>query len=229
MVVPLASGKSSCETGLVPLAFEVRLRHAVSGPTPNGSGSTISDRFSIVATTVEWDSNGTVVFLLDNNPVAAFSAASVLQVSRSAEVTVATVEPSPQATRSTASEEPATVEKVTTQTNAGKQSVPGRHGETWSYEEDQELLEVFSQGLTLPEMAELMQRSSRSIELRIEKLLRRPSSADLFDDDLSDVNAESGLLDDSYDGGWEEMVQHGHKLAAYMLRNRPQPKPTSFD
>ena len=229
MVEPLASGKSSCETARVPLVFDVRLRHAVSGPSPDGSGSTISDRFSIVATTVEWDSNGTVVFLLDNNPVAAFTAASVLQVSRSADVTVAVGEPSPKAARSTASEEPTTVEKATTQTNTGKKSVPSRHGETWSYEEDQELLEVFSQGLTLPEMAELMQRSSRSIELRIEKLLRKPSDADLFDDDLSDVNPESGLLDDSYDGGWEEMVQHGHKLAAYMLRNRPQPKPTTFD
>ena len=211
----------------MPLTFEVRLRHAVSGPSRDGSSSTISDRFSIVATTVEWDSNGTVVFLLDNNPVAAFSAASVLQVSQSAEALAATVAPSPPSGQSTASEEPHTVDPETTQTNTEKPKVPGRHGESWSFEEDETLLEAYLEGRTLPELAELMQRSSHSVERRIQKLSREPTGEDLFDEDSADHNGESGLLDDTYDGGWEEMVAHGHKLAAYMLRARARSK--SFD
>ena len=210
MLVPLASGKSSCETEVVPLTFEVRLRHAVSGPSPDGSSSTISDRFSIVATTVEWDSNGTVVFLLDNDPVAAFSAASVLQVSQNAEALAAKVAP-----------------ETTTQTKTEKQKVPGRHGESWSFEEDETLLEAYLEGWTLPELAELMQRSSHSVERRIQKLSHEPTGEDIFDEDSSDLNGESGLLDDTYDGGWDEMVAHGHKLAAYMLRDRAKSK--SFD
>jgi len=228
MLVPLASGRSSCETEIVPLTFEVRLRHAVSGPSPDGSSSTISDRFSIVATTVEWDSNGTVVFLLGNNPVAAFSAASVLQVSQNAEALAATVAPSPPSSQSAAREEPPKVEpETTTQTKTEKQKVPGRHGKSWSFEEDETLLEAYLEGWTLPELAELMQRSSHSVERRIQKLSHEPTGEDLFDEDSTDLNGESGLLDDTYDGGWDEMVAHGHKLAAYMLRDRARSK--SFD
>ena len=190
MLVPLASDKSSCETENVPLKFEVRLRHAVSGPSPDGSSSTISDRFSIVATTVEWDSNGTVVFLLDNNPVAAFSAASVLQVSQNAEALAATVAPSPPSSQAAAREEPPNVEPKTTQTKTEKQKVPGRHGESWSFEEDETLLEAYLEGWTLPELAELMQRSSHSVERRIQKLSHEPTGEDLFDEDSTDQRRE---------------------------------------
>ena len=227
MLVPLASGKSSCETEIVPLTFEVRLRHAVSGPSPDGSSPTISDRFSIVATTVEWDSNGTVVFLLNNNPVAAFSAASVLQVSQNAEALAATVCTLTAIKPGGCTKNRPRLNRRPPKEKNEKQKVPSRHGKSWSFEEDETLLEAYLDGRTLPELAELMQRSSHSVERRIQKLSHEPTGEDLFDEDSTDLKGESGLLDDTYDGGWDEMVAHGHKLAAYMLRDRARSK--SFD
>jgi hypothetical protein len=203
----------------VSFGFEVQLRHAVSGPSPDGSGSIVSDRFSITATAINWDSNGTVVFLLHDSAVAAFPASSVLQVSQNAEIVDVTSKSVPQqvghATRESPVKEP-----------PERNTVPERHGESWSREDDQELFEAFNQDLKLSAMAERMQRTSRSIELRLGKLLREPSDSDLFEDaEPFYSKSEPRLMDNSFDGGWGEMVDDGHRLAEYMLRDRRPSKP----
>ena len=165
------------------------------------------------------------MFLLNNNPVAAFSAASVLQVSpcRSAgcdSCTLTAIKPG-----GCAKNRPRLNRRPPKEKREAEGSRPSR--QIWSFEEDETLLEAYLEGWTLPELAELMQRSSHSVERRIQKLSHEPTGEDLFDEDSTDLNGESGLLDDTYDGGWDEMVAHGHKLAAYMLRDRAKSK--SFD
>ena len=216
----LASDRAAAGTGLC----SVRLRQFWTEPRWTSSTSAIVLHRRNDG---EWDSNGTVV-PARQQPGCGILRRLGLQVSQNAEALAATVAPSPPSSQAAAREEPPKVAPETsTQTKTEKQKVPGRHGESWSFEEDETLLEAYLEGWTLPELAELMQRSSHSVERRIQKLSHEPTGEDLFDEDSTDLNGESGLLDDTYDGGWDEMVAHGHKLAAYMLRDRARSK--SFD